>query len=91
MLLRLARKRVPICEISNWGFTMGIENNLIASACWMLSGPGSSSVAGQSPQPQLACCVLLVNLKAKVISGTSFSLVVFLVIKKKKERDFIYT
>lgn len=47
MLLRLARKRVPICEISNWGFTMGRENNLIAAACRMLPGTGFSTVAGQ--------------------------------------------
>lgn len=47
MLLRLARKPAPICEFSNWGLTMGIENNLIAAACWMLPGTGSSTVAGQ--------------------------------------------
>ena len=84
VLLRLARKQVPICEISNWGFTMRIR----IICCQLLAGcSGAQAPApwlGNAPQPQLACCVLLVNLKAKVISGTSFSLVVFPVIKNKK-------
>lgn len=88
MLLRLARELAPICEISNEALTMEIENGLIAAACWDLLGTSSSTVAGQCSAAPIRQLVLLANLKAKIITETSFPLVFILAMKK---RHFLYT
>lgn len=77
MLLWLARELAPICEISNWGLTMGMENNLIAAVWWVLLGTGSSTVAGQHSAAPISLLCPFSEFESQIISGTSFSLVFF--------------
>lgn len=83
MLLRLARELAPICEMSNWGLTMGMENHLITAARWVLLGTGSSTVAGQHSAAPISLFCPFSEFESQVISRTSFPLVFFPVIKKK--------
>lgn len=77
MLLWLARELAPICEMSNWGLTMGMENNLIAAVWWVLLGTGSSTVAGQHSAAPISLLCPFSEFESQIISGTSFSLVFF--------------